>query len=198
MKNFLENVKLTVQMTIIGAIILYIGTLVFMPELTVKIFRFHPYVVVTESMEPVINVNDMVIATPFNIEDAEVGDIITFKADIDYNGTQEVVTHYIYSIDETGDEAIIRTNRHFEDDETIVPDTWLIAESDVLGSHGVTVKYLGFLVGFLRSIYGITIVVINIVIFSTISFLNKRNRSQAQTEEVTQSYSQHNKTPNLS
>ena len=26
----------------------------------------------------------------------KVGDIITFNADIDYNGTKEIVTHYIY------------------------------------------------------------------------------------------------------
>ncbi|MGB2409199.1 MAG: hypothetical protein ACPH9T_09775, partial [Paracoccaceae bacterium] len=69
-----------------------------------------------------------------HIEEAEKGDIITFYADIDYNGTQEVVTHYIYEIDESGEEPIIRTHRHFEYGEEIVPDTWLIKADDVIGT----------------------------------------------------------------
>ena len=181
MKNLVENIKLVVSMTIIGAILLYIGTLVLMPDMTVKIFRFQPFVVVTESMEPYLNVNDMVVVTPFDIDEAEVGDVITFKADIDYNGTEEVVTHYIYSIETTKGETFIRTNRYFEEDEIVVPDTWLIQEQDVIGSYGFHLKYVGFIIGFLKSFYGIAIVIINVVIFSLISYINKKQKQEAQT-----------------
>ncbi len=183
MKNIIENIKLVVSMTIIGAILLYIGTMVFMPNLTIKIFRFQPFVVVTESMEPVINVNDMIIATPFDIEEAKVGDIITFEADIDFNGTKEVVTHYIYSIDRTGETPIIRTNRHFEEGEEIVPDTWLLTSNDIIGTHSTTIKYAGLLVGFLKSTLGIAVIVFNIVIISAIAYINKLHEKQKQQDQ---------------
>jgi signal peptidase len=184
MKDMMENIKLFISMFIIGAILLYIGTTVFMPEMTVKIFRFQPYIVMTESMEPVINVNDMVVIRPFDVEEAEVGDIITFKADIDYNGTQETVTHYIYSIDDSGEEPIIRTHRHFEEDETVTPDTWLIPASDVMGSYGFQVAYVGYIVGFVTSIYGIAVIGINIAIIAAIKYL-KNKEDQEVTPDPT-------------
>jgi signal peptidase len=179
----MENIKIFASMFIIGAILLYIGTSVFMPEMTIKIFRFQPYIVMTESMEPVINVNDMVIVRPFDIDEAEVGDIITFQADIDYNGTKETVTHYIYSIDDSGSEPIIRTNRHFEEDETVTPDTWLIPASDVMGSYGFQIAYVGYIVGFVTSIYGIGVIGLNIAIIATIKYLkNKEEQQEVSTD----------------
>ena len=174
MKNIIENIKLVISMAIIGVLLLYIGTLLFMPELTIKIFRFQPYIIVTESMEPVFNVNDMIIATPFDIEEAEVGDVITFKADIDYNGSKEIVTHYIYEIDDSESETIIRTNRHFNADVTVTPDTWLIPESDVIGSYSAHIPYIGYLIEFVTSIYGMVVILINVVVITLIVRLNKQ------------------------
>ena len=73
MKAIYENVKLVLSMALIGALILYIATLLVMPDLTVKIFKFQPFVVVTESMEPVISVNDVVVITEFDIDNAKPG-----------------------------------------------------------------------------------------------------------------------------
>lgn len=174
MKNIIENVKLVLSMVVIGGLLLYIGTLLFMPDLTIKIFRFQPYIVVTESMEPVLNVNDLVISTVFDADKAEVGDIITFKADIDYNGTKEVVTHYIYEIDESGPETMIRTNRHFESSEQVTPDTWIIPEGDVIGTYSTHIPYIGYLIGFVKSIYGIAVIAINTIIITAIVHVNKK------------------------
>lgn len=174
MKNVFENIKLVGSMIIIGALLLYIGTLLFMPDLTIKIFRFQPYIIVTESMEPVFNVNDMIVVSAFDIEEAKVGDVITFKADIDYNGTKEIVTHYIYEIDRSGSEAIIQTNRHFSSNETISPDTWLIPESDVIGSYSAHIPYVGYIIEFVTSIYGMIVILINVVVITLIVRLNKQ------------------------
>ncbi len=180
MKDIIDNIKLGFSMILIGAILLYIGSTVFMPELTIKIFRFQPYIVVTESMEPVINVNDVVVVTTFKIDEAEVGDIITFMADIDYNGTKEVITHYIYEIDRSDEEEIIRTHRHFDEDETVTPDTWLISESDIIGSYAFQIPKLGFLLGFLKSIYGIVIIAVNIILFALIKYFSSRKKTKEE------------------
>lgn len=176
MKNIIENIKLTVQMIIIGAILLYSATLILMPKQTVKIFGFQPFVVLTESMEPKIAVNDVVVVTKFNSEDAKIGDIITFNADIDYNGTLETITHYIYSIDDSGEEILYRTNRHFEDVESVTPDTWMIPASQVIGSYGFHIKYLGLIIGFIKSIYGIVVISLNLVIFSVVKYMSKQSK----------------------
>lgn len=184
MKKIWENIKLVGSMAIIATLLLYIATLAFMPEMTIKFFGFQPYVVMTESMEPVYNVNDGVIATSFNIDNAEVGDVITFKADIDYNGTLEVVTHYIYSIEGSGNDAIIRTHRHFEEGEVVVPDTWLLHPEDVIGSVSFGVKYLGYITGFITSIYGIIVLALNVIIFSFVKYLKNHDDSEVEKEET--------------
>lgn len=183
MKNLIENIKIFIQMAFIGGLILYIGTTVFMPDLTIKIFRYQPFVVVTESMQPYLNVNDVVVATVFDESKAEVGDVITFEADIDYNGTTEVVTHYIYSIDRSGEETILRTNRYFEEGETVTPDTWLIPASNVIGTYSVHFKQLGLLIGFIKSVYGIVIIAFNIAIIYAIKYINKKAK-QAELAQV--------------
>lgn len=174
MKNLIENIKLVLSMIIIGGLLLYIATVLFMPDMTIKIFRFQPYIVVTESMEPVFNVNDMVVVSTFDIDEAQVGDVITFKADIDYNGTKEIVTHYIYEIDRTGSEPIIRTHRHFEEGETITPDTWRIPADDVIGAATFHVPYVGYLIGFVKSPYGIVVILINTIVIGGIVSINKK------------------------
>ena len=88
---------------ITGVLVLYISINVFMPEHTVKVFGFKPYVVITDSMEPVINVNDLIVVTNPKVDELVEEDIITFYADINYDGEKEVVTHYIYSINENTD-----------------------------------------------------------------------------------------------
>lgn len=180
MKNIIENVKIILSMGFIGALLLYIGMNIFVPDMVVKVFQFQPYVVVTESMEPEINVNDMVVVKQFDIDEAEVGQIITFEADIDYNGTKEVVTHYIYSIDDSKEETIIRTHRHYEEGETITPDTWLLTADDVIGSYSFHIQYAGLIVGFFKSVYGIAIVVLNVIIFSAAKYINNRMKEKEQ------------------
>lgn len=184
MKAIFENVKLAVSMVLIGAILLYIASTLFMPELTIKIFGFQPYVVVTESMEPEFMVNDAVVATNFNIDEAEVGDIITFKADIDYNGTEEIVTHYIYSIEGEGSDAVIRTHRHFEEGESVVPDTWLLNPDDVIGSVAFGIKYFGLITGFIKSIYGIAVIAINVILFGVIKYIGKKQDEKEEQQEA--------------
>lgn len=56
------------------------------------------FLVVTPSMEDTINVGDMIFVNT-NETEFHVGDIITFYADIDNNGKDEVVTHRIISVD---------------------------------------------------------------------------------------------------
>lgn len=161
-----------------GLLVLYILLELFLPNMTIKVFQFKPYVVVTESMEPVIDVDDLIIVTNTNVDSLEVGDIITFRADIDYNGTKEVVTHYVYSITENDGDYVIRTNRYGSE----VPDTWLLSEADVIGEYGFRVRQLGVFVNFMKSPFGIAAIAVNIVVIGAIIFIVKSGKKEKQNQ----------------
>ena len=148
-----------------------------MPENTVKVFGFKPYVVITESMEPVINVNDLIIVKNPKVDDLEPEDIITFYADINFDGEKDVVTHYIYSVDENVDgDLIFRTHRYFEDGDTVTTDFWVVGEDDILGEHLFTIPYLGAVVQFVKSPFGIAAMVVNIGVIVGIVYIVKNTK----------------------
>jgi len=161
-----------------GLLVLFVLIEAFIPNMTVKVFQFKPYTVITESMEPVINVGDMAIVTnptANKLDKLEVGDIITFNADIDYNGTKEVVTHYIFSITEnTEGERIIRTNRY----GSTTPDPWILGDSDVLGVYAFRIPFLGNVANFIKSPYGIVAIVVNILVIGGIVYLVKSGKKE--------------------
>lgn len=170
-----NNLKSILFYVVAGILLAYIVIEIFIPSQTIKIFQFKPYVVVTESMEPVINVNDLIIVTNPNLDELEVGDIVTFSADIDYNGTKEVVTHYIYSI-ETNSQGnrTYRTVRNGSD----VPDAWLLLDDDILGSYAFKIPKLGVLINFAKSPFGIAAISVNVIVIVLIVYLIKSGKKE--------------------
>ena len=178
-KKLFHKIKTILYYTIIFILSMYIIFEVFIPDQTVKVFGFKPYNVMTQSMEPVLNVNDMIIVKNFKVEELEVDDIITFYSDIDYNGGEEIITHYIYSIiEDAPGEFTIRTNRYYSEDQTPVADTWRLDENDVLGLYSFKIPYLGYVTEFLKSPFGIAAIVVNAGIIITIVYMIKRDKRE--------------------
>ncbi|MFP4478345.1 MAG: hypothetical protein ACLFPM_02805, partial [Candidatus Izemoplasmatales bacterium] len=92
---------------------------------------------------------------------------------------KEIVTHYIYSIakNASGD-YVIRTNRHYDEDQNVTPDTWVISEDDVLGLYSFKIPYLGYVTEFLQSPFGIAALVVNGGIIAAIVILIKREKRE--------------------
>lgn len=179
MKKFWEKFRSIFFYIIVFILISYILLQAIAPRATVKVFGFKPFVVVTQSMEPVINVNDVVFIKNFDINDLENEDIITFLADVNYDGEKEIVTHYIYSITEdTSGELIIRTHRYFENEEDYIPDNWFLTEDDILGQYMFHIPKIGAVIQFLKSPFGIGAMVFNIGIIITIIYLIKKEKNQ--------------------
>jgi signal peptidase len=182
-----KNVGMISAFIITTILLLYIVIQIVAPDVTVRIFGVKPYVVVTESMEPEINVKDMVFVRQFSIDEAKVGDIITFKADVDYNGTKEVVTHYIYAINTSGDTTAIQTNRHWEDMNDAVADPWVVFPEDVLGTYWFQIPKIGYVTEFLKSPFGISAVLVNITVIGGIIYLVKNDNKNNKTTEKEES-----------
>jgi signal peptidase I len=164
--------------TLSGLLILFILLEAFLPHMTVKVFQFKPYTVITESMEPVINVGDMAIVTnPTNkkLDNLQAGDIITFEADIDYNGTKEVVTHFVFSVSENSQgERIIRTNRY----GSTTADPWVLRDQDILGVYAFRIPWIGNLVNFIKSPYGIAAIAVNVLVIGGIIYIVKTGKKE--------------------
>lgn len=174
-KNGSKLVGTIVFYVLAGLLLFYILLELFIPSVTIKVFQFKPYVVITESMEPVLNVNDMVVVVNPNLDKLEVGDIITFKADINYDGEKEVITHYINAIEEDVDgDRIFRTNRY----GSTVPDTWILHDSDVIGVYGFRIPQMGMFINFVKSPFGIAAVSVNLIIIGVIIFLVKSGKKE--------------------
>lgn len=178
-----RNLKLTGTITfyvVSGLLLLFILMELFIPSMTVKVFQFKPYVVITPSMEPVINVDDMVIVTnptQNKLDDLKEGDIITFLANADYSidGSREIVTHYVYSVGTNSqDERIIRTNRYGSSS----PDPWVLQDDDILGVYAFRIPWVGTLVNFVKSPYGIAAISVNILVIGGVIYLVKTGKKE--------------------
>lgn len=174
-ENIISYLKIGFFYTVVGILLLYIVFGIFMPDQTVKVFGFKPYVVITDSMEPVINVNALVFVKNPDVDELEVDDIITFRADINYDGEKEVVTHYIYSINEdVNGETIIRTHPYFENEADYIADNWGLREDDILGEYMFHVPGIGAVVQFVKSPFGIAAMIVNAGVIVGIVYIMKR------------------------
>lgn len=184
----------TIRRIFFYIIIVFLGLFILIeivaPRQTVKIFGFKPYYVMTSSMEPVLKVNDLIIVNNADVDSLEVGDIITFYADIDYDGESEIVTHYINSITENTSDSgyIIRTNRYYTENQEVVQDPWVLTDDDVLGEYSFRIPFLGLVAQFFQSPFGIAVIVVNAGIIIAIVYLIRREKNaQKELNEEDQS-----------
>src|SRR5690606_1373582 len=111
--------------TVIGLLLFIIAVSLFIPSGLIKVMGFGWYRVVSNSMEPLIMIDDYIIAIrkdePSELEE---GDIIVFETYFFHNGaySKDVVTHHFGGFTEEG---YILTYPHSQvDEDDKVYDTW--------------------------------------------------------------------------
>lgn len=139
--------KILSSLTLILAIIMMIF---FSPFLVMRI--------VSQSMEPVIAVNDVIIVeTWINKDEIQVGDIIAFKTYLFSQTQKDTIVHYVYSIEETDEGKVYQTIAHGAEN----PDRWLIHQSDIIGVYAFRIQGIGRVVQFLESWIGRIVLLMN-------------------------------------
>lgn len=133
--------KLAVKIivAVLALILAGLGFLFFAPG-------YNLYLVRSESMTPTINMGDLMITGPVSGA-LEEGEIIT------YERNRELVTHRVYSLDET----TIQT----KGDAVEKPDPWTVQSSDVRGTYLFRIPYIGYATRFIQTKTGwfITIII---------------------------------------
>ena len=148
----------------------YVFLQVFMPERTIDYIGFKSFVVLTPSMEPDINVNDMIIVKKTRKKNIEAGDVITFEVYVEEFGKEVYVTHYVAEIDRSGDEVIYHTQgAQAEEGEY---DEWTdendqdinITYDDIAGVYAFKIPNLGFFTRMFQDPFMLAFITVDLVI----------------------------------
>lgn len=127
------------------------------------ISKYDNYIIMTPSMVPVINVDDVVIIdNSISVEDLEEGQIIAFYHDLyidDVLFEDQVIVHYLNTINNDGDETTYLTNSSNGE-----IDPWVLTEDDILGKHVTTISRIGKILRFAQSDIGKIVLIADVII----------------------------------
>lgn len=163
-----ENIKIAKKvLEVIAIIIIYNIILIAISSVNkiniINIFGYKSYIIKTNSMEPTISTNDVVITKKVEKEDIKVGDVITFFQE------EEVITHRITKIDDNGDYTTKGDNNNIE-------DTFKITYENIEGKHILTIPYLGAIVQALDNQIIFLIITLIVLIFIFITIQNQEKK----------------------
>ncbi len=153
-------------------LIAYISVSLLIPKQTTDIFGVRFLVVISNSMEPKINVYDMIVIKDANQSDLEEGDIITFETYIPEVGEERYVTHYLEEITTNNSgETIYKTQGLNTSSDSY--DEWTdaagnpvdITFDDVEGAYMFKIPYIGRFVYWLRDPIFLLLLVLNGTVF---------------------------------
>lgn len=172
-KNISKIIKDTIYYGIILFLVAIISVSLFIPNGLVKVFGVGWYRVVSDSMEPLILVDDFIIVTKdTDVDNFEDGDIIVFETHFRNNQgiyMHGAMTHHFYKVDEHGHILTYpHSQAHLEPHERVI-DKWykpfgedyFVTEDDIIGRHTTTLK-TSYVISFITSPYGVGVILINI------------------------------------
>ena len=150
-------------------IILFIINLILSFEENTHIFGIYMFNIVSESMEPTLEINDVVVVKTCEATQLQKGDIITFQQD------GRTISHRILDI--TKDKNIIKFRTKGDNNE--IPDSDLIPEGQVYGKVLFSIKKIGKIISYIQNIRGlINIVFFVIIVYILVSLRDKQKNTR--------------------
>lgn len=125
------------------------------------IAKYDHLVVVTDSMTPVIGVNEIVyINTDLDHMTVERNDIYAFYVDINGDGKEEIVIHYIDEVNTSNGVNTYKTRPNISN----VQDSWTLQERDLIGEYTFGIPKVGKLLLFVQSVLGKIVIIADIIV----------------------------------
>lgn len=193
MNHILKTVKKVANFLVYAIIIFlfyYLFLEIVMPRKTIDYIGFKTFVVLTPSMEPVINVNDMIVVRNIKEENIDVGDAITFEVYIKAFDQEVFVTHYVAEIAQSDGKNIYYTQGTNADVGEY--DRWLdefdqeieITYEDIVGVYVFKLPNFGLLTRMLQDPYMLGFIVIDILIITYLVKLIRNNKKSTVKDET--------------
>lgn len=170
--NKIKNKKMTkkifkyIILTIL--MILFIINLILSFEENTHICGIYMFNIISESMEPTLEIDDVVIVKKCSPEELKVGDIITFEHD------GRTISHRILKI--TKDEELKITTKGDNND---VPDKDEVDPSKVYGKVLFRIRKIGKLIHYIQNVRGfINIAIFIVIIYVLVSLRDNQKNSR--------------------
>ena len=138
-------------------IILFIINLILSFEENTHILGIYMFNIVSESMEPTLEIDDVVVVQKCDTSQLQKGDIITFEQD------GRIISHRI--LDVTKERGTIKFETKGDNNE--IPDPEKVEAGQVYGKVLFKVKRIGKAISYIQNVRGL----INIAIFAVIVYI---------------------------
>ncbi len=189
-RNILNNriVKITIKVIswIILIFLILLASILIYYVVSSKLYeakgkKYEPlislYTIISPSMEPNINVYDVVITKKVNPNEIKEGDVITFISSSTL-GEGLTITHRVKSVIKTDNDVKFRT----QGDNNPIPDSALVTSNNLLGKVIFTIPFLGRIQFLLQSkngwLFCLLIPAIIVVIYDVVKVLKLSNVKQ--------------------
>ena len=150
-------------------IILFIVNLILSFEENTHIFGIYMFNIISESMEPTLEKNDLVVVQKCEPSELKIGDIITFKQD------DRTVSHRISVI--TKENGVIKFRTKGDNNEILDPDE--VYTEQVYGKVLFRIKKIGKAVSYLQNMRGfINIGLFVIIVFILVTLKDKKRNNR--------------------
>ncbi|MRM89569.1 signal peptidase I [Faecalicatena contorta] len=168
-------------------LVAYIVLMKICPEKINKFLGYQTFVILTDSMEPVIPTGSAVLVK--NLKDDEEpkeGDIVSFR--VDRLGEDAVFTHY-YCGTETEEDG---STRYLTQGATAErPDDYITHRQDIIGTYVFHIPYVGRIVLFLKSPFALIelgIIMIIMIIYQLLwDKFDKEEQAEKEKQETSES-----------
>lgn len=161
----------------IMAFLIYMILTAFFPNAAERFLPVRHYVIVSESMEPDIYKGDIILVNKPDYSNLKANDIISFYVDTNLDGKEEIVSHYIYSIEvNTDGERIYKTINA----KRQTPDSWELRDNNIIGQIVYTVPKIGKFLLFTQSSIGRLALINNLLIIIMIVYLIRYKSTHTQ------------------
>lgn len=125
--------------------------------------------IVSESMEPTLEINDVVISQKCEPSQLQIGDIITFEQD------GRIISHRILDITSTN--SVIKFETKGDNNE--IPDPDIVDSGQVYGKVLFKIKRIGKIISYIQNVRGfINIAIFAVIVYILVSLRDKQKNSR--------------------
>ena len=134
------------------------------PNKTPSFFGIKTFVIVSGSMEPILNIGDVILVKDIQEDDIKINDIISYREG------QSIVTHRVIDIEENENEKKFIT----KGDNNNVKDSYPVRYRDIEGKFDSKINKLGKIVLFLQN----KIVIIFVMLIFYLIYIHDTNKQE--------------------
>lgn len=143
------------------------------PNETPNLFGLKAFCIISGSMKPEINVNDVIIVKKVQQEELHINDIISFKMN------EEIITHRIINVQKENDEKVYYVTKG---DANNTEDTEKITFENIEGKYIFKIEKIGYLITAIQNKITLIVVMTMLAILYVIEQRNTKKKEKRSKE----------------